>query len=136
MREKQYICVINPYENSMLLTTLHYAYEIRSLAEIPNLKQQPQKLSAPELKLAQDLIASLTRKKFAIAQFKDTFAQQLKAALRSAQKQKVTKKKKDKAGGPAKKQKEKSSLMIALRASLKAPGKNSFVAYAKKGKRK
>lgn len=136
MREKQYVCVINPFENGMLLSTLHYAYEIRSLAQVPNLEKPPQKLSASELKLAQDLIAALTRKKFDLAQFKDTFAQQLKAALKSAQKQKVTKKKKEKAGGPAKKQKDESSLMTALRASLKAPGKNSAVAYAKKGKRK
>jgi DNA end-binding protein Ku len=136
MREKQYVCVINPYENTMLLTTLNYAYEIRSLAEVPNLKQQPQKLSASELKLAQDLIAALTKKKFDLTKFKDTFAQELKAALKSAKKEKVIKKKKEKEVASAKKQKEESSLMTALRASLKAPGKNSQMAYAKKGKRK
>lgn len=136
MREKQYVCVINPYENGLLLTTLNYAYEIRSLGQVPNLKDQPKQLSASELKLAQDLIAALSQKKFDITQFKDTFAQQLKAALRSAQKQKVIKKKKEKEIASVKKQKDESSLMTALRASLKAPGKSGQVAYAKKGKRK
>lgn len=136
MREKQYVCVINPYENGLLLTTLHYAYEIRSLAEVPNLKQQLQKLTASELKLAQDLIAALSQKKFDVTKFKDTFAQQLKAALKSAKKEKVIKKKKEKEIAPVKKQKDESSLMTALRASLKAPGKSGQVAYAKKGKRK
>lgn len=136
MREKQYLCVINPYENAMLLTTLNYAYEIRSLAEVPHLKEQPQKLAVSELKLAQNLIAALSKKKFDLSKFKDTFAQQLKAALKSVKKEKITKKKKEKEVAPVKKQKDESSLMTALRASLKAPGKNSQVAYAKKGKRK
>lgn len=136
MREKQYLCVINPYENTMLLTTLNYAYEIRSLAEVPNLKEQPQKLQATELKLAQDLIQALSKKKFNLEQFKDTFAQQLKAALKSTKKEKISKKKKEKTPAPIKKQKEESSLMTALRASLKAPGKTGQVAYAKKGKKR
>lgn len=136
MREKQYICVINPYENTMLLTTLNYAYEIRSLAEVPNLKEQPGKLAASELKLAQDLIVALSKKKFDLAQFKDTFAQQLKTALKSTKKEKITKKKKEKAPTQVKKQKEESSLMTALRASLKAPGKGTEVAYAKRGKKR
>lgn len=136
MREKQYICVINPYDTTMLLTMLNYAYEIRSLGQVPNLKEQPQKLQASELKLAQDLIKALSKKKFDLSKFKDTFAQDLKAALKSAKKEKVTKKKREKEVAPAKKQKDESSLMTALRASLKAPGKNGSVAYAKKGKKK
>lgn len=136
MREKQYICVINPYDTTMLLTTLNYAYEIRPLAEVPNLKEQPQKLQASELKLAQDLIQALSKKKFNLSQFKDTFVQDLKAALKSTKKIKVTRKKKEREMSTVKKQKEESSLMTALRASLKAPSKNSHVAYAKKGKKR
>lgn len=135
MREKQYICVINPYENTMLLTTLNYAYEIRSLAEVPNLKEQPKRLETSELRLAQDLIAALSKKKFDLSQFKDTFAQELKAALKSTKKEKVTKKRKEKSVEKPKATKE-SSLMTALRASLKAPGKGGQVAYAKKGKKR
>lgn len=136
MREKQYLCVINPYENTLLLTTLNYAYEIRPLAEVPNLTEIPKKLETAELKLAQDLIGALSKKKFDLDKFKDTFAQELKAALKSTKKEKISKKKKEKVPIVVKKQKDESSLMTALRASLKAPGKGGHTAYAKKGKKK
>lgn len=136
MRDKQYICVINPYENTMLLTTLNYAYEIRPLKEVPNLGAQPKKLDANELRLSQNLIDALTKKKFDLAQFKDTFVQQLRAALKSTKKEKIRKKKKEKSIEIVKKKKSESSLMTALRASLKAPGKGTEIAYAKKGKKR
>lgn len=136
MREKQYLCVINPYEKALLLTTLNYAYEIRPLKEVPNLSQAPKKMETSELKLAQDLIAALTKKKFDLSKFKDTFAQELLAALKSTKKEKISKKKKEKHIRKPKTKKEESSLMTALRASLKAPGKNAEIAYAKKGRKK
>lgn len=134
MREKQYLCVINPYENTMLLTTLNYAYEIRTLKEVPYLKEQPKKIETSELKLAQDLIAALSKKKFDIEKFKNTFAQQLKTALKSTKKEKIRKKKKEKTSEVIKK-KDESSLMTALRASLRAPGRDRQIAYAKKAKK-
>ena len=136
MREKQYVCVINPYDTTMLLTTLNYAYEIRPVADVPNLKEAPKKLEPEQLRLAQDLINALTKKKFDLSQFKDTFAQELKAALKASKKEKVSNKKKEKNIPLMKKKKNESSLMTALRASLKAPGKNSQIAYAKKSKKK
>lgn len=136
MREKQYVCVINPYDTTMLLTTLNYAYEIRPVADVPNLKEAPKKLEPEQLRLAQDLINALTKKKFDLSQFKDTFAQELKAALKASKKEKVGNKKKEKNTPLVKKKKNESSLMTALRASLKAPGKNSQIAYAKKSKKK
>lgn len=95
MRDKQYICVINPYHDTLLLTTLNYAYEIRPLEEVPYLAA-PKKLETAELKLAQDLINALSKKKFDLSKFKDTFAQELKAALKSSKKEKISKKKKEK----------------------------------------
>lgn len=137
MRDKEYICVINPYEQTLLLTTLNYAYEIRPLAEVPNLKA-PKALSAAELKLANQLINQLTVKTFKLEQFKDTFAQQLKEAIKKGKKQKG-KKVKEKAPAKAKKEKG-SSLSHALRASLIAPSRSSYQPHAraagrKKGKR-
>ena len=134
MREKQYVCVINPYDTTMLLTTLNYAYEIRPLAEVPNLKEAPKKLEPEQLRLAQDLINALTKKKFDLSQFKDTFVQELKAALKSSKKEKI-KTKKEKNMPLLKKKKDESSLMSALRASLKAPGKNSEYARAKRARK-
>ncbi len=137
MRDKEYACVINPYSNTLLLTTLNYAYEIRSLEEIPHLERAPKKVDTAQLKLAMDLINALTVKKFNLAQFKDTFAQQLKQAIKKGKKEKIAPKKKEKpSAAPYKKQKGESSISSALRASLRAPGRNAEVAYAKKGKKR
>ena len=134
MRDKEYACVINPYSDSMLLTTLNYSYEIRDIKEVPNLKA-PKKLEASELKLASQLIDQLTVKKFNLAQFKDTFAQQLKAAIKKGKKEKV--RTKAKATPVVKKKKETDkSLVTALRASLIAPGRGSEIARAKSAKGK
>lgn len=135
MRDKEYICVINPYEQTLLLTTLNYAYEIRPLWQVPNLKP-PKALSARELQLAKQLINQLTVKTFKLEKFKDTFAQQLKEAIKKSKKQKSKKVK-----VPAQTKKEKgSSLSHALRASLIAPSRSSYQPHArasgrKKGKR-
>jgi DNA end-binding protein Ku len=135
MRDKEYVCVINPYENTMLLTTLNYAYEIRPLEEVPQLPKKAMELNASELKLADQLIDRLTVKKFNLAQFKDTFAEQLKAAIKKGKKEKIKEKPKERAVA-AKKKKGESSIMTALRASLQAPGKKSEVAHAKGSTRK
>ncbi len=135
MRDKEYTCVINPYESTMLLSTLNYAYEIRDLKEVPNLGKEAKKIDVKEVQLAEQLIDKLTVKKFNLAQFKDTFAEQLKKAIKAGKKEKFagTKKKKtkEKATTIAKKQKDKT-LLTALRASLIAPGKGGEVARAKK----
>lgn len=133
MRDKEYACVINPYSDAMLLTTLNYAYEIRDIAEVPNLKA-PKKLEASELKLANQLIDQLTVKKFNLAQFKDTFAEQLKAAIKKGKKEKIKTKEKKATSTVAKKMKKEGSLITALRASLIAPGKRGEIARAKSAK--
>lgn len=120
MRDKEYLCVINPFQETLLLTTLNYAYEIRSLAEVPHLKT-PKSLPMSELKLATQLIDQLTVKTFKLEQFKDTFAQQLKEAIKKSKKQKPRAKVKEKF---LPKMKKENSLSHALRASLIAPGRS------------
>jgi DNA end-binding protein Ku len=134
MRDKEYACVINPYSKTLLLTTLNYAYEMRDLKEVPHL-EAPKKLEAAELKLATQLIDQLTVKKFDLAQFKDTFAEQLKAAIKKGKKEKVSAKGKEKEK-PRKKKESDKTLITALRASLTAPGRSSgALAHAKRGKK-
>lgn len=129
MRDKQYACVINPYEQTMLLTTLNYAYEIRPLKEVPFIGAQA-KINPAELKLANQLIDKLTVKKFDLSQFKDTFAQQLKEAIKKGKKAKPSKAKKEKEVAIPRKRKE-EPLLSHLRASLIAPGRGGEVARAK-----
>ncbi len=133
MRDKQYTCVINPYSNAMLLTTLNYAYEIKPLSGIAELKEEPKKLNPMELKLALELIDQLTVKKFNLDQFKDTFAQQLKAAIKKGKKEKVSTKKQRTTAPKKHKEKETDTTLLShLRESLKAPGRGAQVAHAKK----
>src|SRR3989339_363129 len=79
MRDKEYTCLIEPYENALLLTTLNYAYEIRPIEKL-GLKKIP-KIHPAELKLARMLINKLTKKAFDMGTFKDTFVEQLKKKI-------------------------------------------------------
>lgn len=137
MRDKEYACMINPYGDAMLLSTLNYSYEIRDVAEVPNLGSV-KKLSPAEIALAKQLIDKLTVKKFNLTQFKDTFAEQLKAVLKKSKKEKIlkTKKPSEKSVVVKKKKEKEPSLATALRASLIAPGKSGEIARAKTAKKR
>lgn len=134
MRDKQYACVINPYEKTMLLTTLNYLYEIKPISQVPELAQlEEQKINAAHLKLALQLIGQLTVKKFNLGQFKDTFVQELKEAIKKGKREKVSPAKRRRPL-PSTKKKEKDSLIENLRASLIAPGRSGEVAHARGAK--
>lgn len=112
MRDKEYICILQPYNSYLLLTTLHYSYEIRGIDKLAFEKQV--KLEPTELKLAQEFINKLSVKKFDITKFKDTFAQQLKLLLKKKPK------KASKAKKPVKTlKKKKPSLEDSLKESLR-----------------
>lgn len=117
MRDKEYVCMIEPYKTGMLLTTLNYEYEIRKLSKFDELEAKP-KISSAELKLAEQLINKLESKKFSMERFKDTFAENLKKKIKLASKgEKIPEREK-----PVRKRKEEAPLMEALRASLMTPG--------------
>ncbi len=130
MRDKEYVCALRPYQNYLLLITLHYAYEVKN---IEALKTEPKlKLEPKELRLAEELINKLSVKKFDISDFNDTFAQEIKALLKDFTKKK-TKKIKNKKVEKIISTKKPSSLMESLRASLKV--NRSQPAIRAKGKR-
>lgn len=113
MREKMYTCSIESYRDGLLLSTLHYGYEIRDIYEIKELKSKP-KLAKQELGLAKQLIEKITVKDFNINDFKDTFYESLKALIKKKAKgEKIIIEKKEKV-----KVKE-ENLIKALKASLK-----------------
>lgn len=72
LRDKEYVCAIRAYRNMLLLTTLNYAYEVKIFTKMEEIEAP--KIDAKELKLAEQLISKLSKKKFDIAKFKDTFA--------------------------------------------------------------
>jgi len=114
MREKEYVCAIEAYKNGLLLTTLNYDYEIRDIDKIGTLAKRAPKLDKKELALARELINKMSKKKFDISKFKDTFAQTLKKMLKKKPKKEKTKK-----AAPKRKRKvTRPTLMESLRASL------------------
>lgn len=128
MRDKQHLCVITPQADMMLLTTLNYAYEIRDSKEIYPGAAAPAKVDTKELKLALDLVDQLSVKKFNLAQFKDTFAQNLQAAIKKGKRGKLTKKESKEKRIP---QKKDTTLLTSLRSSLRKPTANQPAVYAR-----
>lgn len=116
MRDKEYTCALRPFENYLLLTTLHYTYEIRDIKDL----QLPAnvKVNAAELKLAQELISKLSVKSFDMSKFKDTFAQEIKALLKKPVRKKT---KTTKTKPTAKRTTKKPTLAETLRQSIKNP---------------
>lgn len=129
MRDKEYVVAIRPYKNILLLTTLNYAYEVKKLAVIDELKEP--KIAVKELKLAEQLIASLSENKFDIKKYKDTFATELV--------KKISKLKKGIAIPTQKKAIEKSkepSLLKTLEESIQHMQKAKHTARKKEGSKK
>ena len=91
MRDKKYVCALQWYDAGILISTLHYDYEIRAMSKVRQLTSKQAKFNATELTLAKQLIRSLGKKKFNIAQFKDTFAQELKKLLKKHAQGKMSK---------------------------------------------
>lgn len=112
MRDKEYTCALQPYKDRLLLTTLHYSYEIKNIQNV--IAPSKVKIDAKELKLAQELINKLSVKTFDMGKFKDTFAQEIKKLLKTkGKKKKVVAKK-----GTKKEPQKKPSLAQSLHASL------------------
>ena len=124
MRDKEYVALIQPYENYLLLTTLHYAYEVRGIAKAAFTKAI--KTNPKELSLAREFIDKLSVPAFDISQFKDTFAQEIKKLMKAKIKTKKTSAKAAKNVKAHKKQ----TLVGNLQASLEQVSRHP-VAYAK-----
>ena len=112
MRDKEYVCLLQPHLNALLLSTLNYEYEIKHIPQIDDLVA-PGKVNEAELKLAQLLMSKLYKKEFDMSGFKDTFALRLAQAIKAQSKGKVIEVAERKAiHAPS------PSLMEALKASL------------------
>lgn len=81
LRSKEYVCSIKAYKEGLLLSTLNYAYEIRDIGEVVELKSVP-KLIPEEIDLAEQLIDRIYKKEFDITKFKDSFAEDVKEIVK------------------------------------------------------
>jgi DNA end-binding protein Ku len=115
MRGKENLVLIRPYAKGLMLHTMYYADEIRSVDEVDrglNVETKP-----AELDLAKRLIADLTQKKFDPAKFHDNYRERvLEAANRKQEGQEVTE------APPEERKGKVIDLMAALKASLEKRG--------------
>lgn len=114
LRDKEYVCMLEPLQDVLCLTVLNYSYEIQKIQEVESL-DMPKKISDQEIELAKLLIDKLSKKKFDLTKFKDTFVVNLLENIKKSKKglkaiKEIPKKKK--------KIEQKSSLMSNLKASL------------------
>ena len=118
-RGKQYIVMIRPVEDGLVMQQLLYAGEVRAMKEleIPKTDVKP-----AELKLAQQLIEQQTSPTFDPSQYTDDVAARIEAAVqRKVEGQEITLTEAPESGGA-----QVIDLMDALRASLerKAPARS------------
>jgi DNA end-binding protein Ku len=80
MRERQYLSLIRPDNNALMLHTLHYADEVETLdaAHLQTLKRV--KISAAEMNMAGELIKSMTTP-LDLNEYKDEFRAQLQELI-------------------------------------------------------
>jgi Ku protein len=80
MRNKEYICALQPFEEGMLLCTLHYHQYIRDIGEIV-MGERPE-IGVDEKELGKLLIEKHLKKEFHLEKFRDTFMERLKDLIR------------------------------------------------------
>lgn len=78
MRNKEYLAMIRPYKNILLMTTLLYQSEIRKTEGI---EVSRPKITSEETKLANQLIAKYSKKEIHFEDYKDEFAEKIKDLL-------------------------------------------------------
>lgn len=115
MHQKEYLCVIRSYNHRLLLTTLHYAADIRPF---PKKTEKIPSISKQELQLADLLIKRLSSKKIDLTAFKNRFMEKLQILIKEYQRSPRKKSKKKTKISSTRKKVINSSLIDALQASL------------------
>ena len=115
MRGKEHLVLIRPHEKGLILHTMYYADEVRSVADVDRGLDAPVKES--ELELANRLISELTEEKFEPAKYKDRYRERvLEAAEKKIQGEQITE------APPEARRAQVIDLMGALKASLEKRG--------------
>ena len=79
LKDREQLAALNPYSKTMLLTTLHWPDEVRSLDEL-NIPDDPIEVKPAERAMAEQLIASMTGA-FAANEFRDDYRAALMAMI-------------------------------------------------------
>jgi DNA end-binding protein Ku len=114
MRTKEYPVVVHVNNNALVLTTLHYAYEVvdpRDMEELKELKKPGKK----ELELAVKIIEDLSGE-FDITEYRDAYRDKLEELIEKKMKGEVV-------VAEVPRQEEVKELMVALQETIKQLGK-------------
>ncbi|HEV8054699.1 MAG TPA: hypothetical protein VGP30_07710, partial [Candidatus Limnocylindrales bacterium] len=76
---REQLAALNPFSNTMLLTTLHWPDEVRALDEL-NLPEDQIEIKPSEKKMAEQLVASMTGD-FSADEYHDDYRQALMAVI-------------------------------------------------------
>jgi DNA end-binding protein Ku len=79
LKDREQLAALNPFTNTMLLTTLHWPDEVRSMDEL-NLPEDQIELKASEKKMAEQLVASMTGD-FSADEYHDDYREALMAVI-------------------------------------------------------
>lgn len=86
LRDKEYVCVIQPYKKGLLLSTLYYEYEVRPMKKV-TLTKPKGTLAKDELKLILDSINHISSSLFTMKKYKNTFPKRLQKEVKDTLKQ-------------------------------------------------
>jgi DNA end-binding protein Ku len=79
LKDREQLAALNPFSSTMLLTTLHWPDEVRSMDEL-NLPEDQIEIKASEKKMAEQLVASMTGE-FDADEYADDYRQALMAVI-------------------------------------------------------
>jgi DNA end-binding protein Ku len=113
LKDREQLAAIHPFSKSLLLTTLHWPDEVRSMEEL-NLPEEQVSIKPAERRMAEQLVESMTGD-FSADEFRDDYRQALMAVIerKVAGEEPV-------AAAPAEEPTQLADLMAALEASVAA----------------
>ena len=79
LKDREQLAALNPFSNTMLLTSLHWPDEVRAIDEL-NLPEDQIEIKASEKKMAEQLVASMTGD-FSADDYADDYRQALMAVI-------------------------------------------------------
>jgi DNA end-binding protein Ku len=79
LKDREQLAALNPFTNTMLLTTLHWPDEVRATDEL-SLPEEQVEIKASEKKMAEQLVASMTGD-FSADDYRDDYRQALMAVI-------------------------------------------------------
>jgi len=81
LKDREQLAALNPYSKTMLLTTLHWPDEVRSLEEL-NIPDAEIEVKPAERRMAEQLVASMTGE-FKAEEYRDNYREALMAVIQA-----------------------------------------------------